>query len=142
MRIPLKLSLPRGNPTRRLAAALSALMLGVGIAVGAALGPAPDASLAGGDLAAHLPALIAGLAAPTATGGPPPLLRSFVQPPCPEGVAAGAACAPETPGQLTAADEFLKTTLAQITATPGFRERGLVVVTFTSVGLAAQQGLP
>src|SRR5438477_150359 len=73
---------------------------------------------------------------------PPPLLRPLVQPPCPEGVAAGAACAPETPGQLTAADEFLKTTLAQITATPGFRERGLVVVTFTSVGLAAQQGLP
>jgi len=64
-----------------------------------------------------------------------------VQPPCPEG-AAGASCAPETPGSLTAADEFLKATLAQITSTPAFREHGLVVVTFTSVGLAAQQGLP
>ncbi len=47
----------------------------------------------------------------TASGSPPPLLALDRPAACPEG-AAGAACAPETPGQLTAADEFLKATLA------------------------------
>jgi len=74
-------------------------------------------------------------------GASPPLLYSFVQPPCPEG-AAGAACAPGTPGQLTAADEFLKATLAQITGTATFREHGLIVVTFATVGVATAAGLP
>src|SRR5271155_959241 len=74
-------------------------------------------------------------------GATPPLLYSYVHPPCPEG-AAGAACAPGTPGQLTAADEFLKTTLAQITPTATFREHGLVVVTFATVALATDVGLP
>lgn len=81
------------------------------------------------------------LARPAAPGATPPLLHSIVQPPCPEG-AAGAACAPGTAGQLTAADEFLKATLASITATATYREHGLVVVTFASVGIAAQQELP
>jgi hypothetical protein len=76
-----------------------------------------------------------------APGATPPLLHSIVQPPCPEG-AAGAACAPGTPGQLSAADAFLKATLAQITATVSYREHGLVVVTFASVGIATQQELP
>lgn len=83
----------------------------------------------------------AALAEPPAEGATPPLLHSIVQPACPEG-AAGAACATGTPGQLTAADEFLKATLAQITGTPLYREHGLIVVTFTSVGIAAQAGLP
>lgn len=83
----------------------------------------------------------AALAEPVAAGAAPPLLHSIVQPPCPEG-AAGAGCAPETPGQLTAADEFLKATLAQITTTPAYREHGLVVVTFTTVAIATQSGLP
>jgi hypothetical protein len=74
-------------------------------------------------------------------GATPPLLYSFVQPPCPEG-AAGAACAPGTPGQLTAADEFLKATVSQITATATFREHGLIVVTFATVALATAAGLP
>jgi len=74
-------------------------------------------------------------------GATPPLLYSFVQPPCPEG-AAGAACAPGTPGQLTAADEFLKATLAQITGTAGFREHGLIVVTFATVAVSTAAGLP
>jgi hypothetical protein len=81
------------------------------------------------------------LAEPPAAGAVPPQLHSIVQPPCPEG-AAGAACAPETPGQLTAADEFLKATLATITATSTFKEHGLVVITFTTVGIAAQSELP
>jgi hypothetical protein len=80
------------------------------------------------------------LAEPVAEGATPPLLHSVVQPACPEG-AAGASCAAGA-GQLTAADEFLKATLAQITATAAYREHGLVVITFASVGLAAQQGLP
>jgi len=82
----------------------------------------------------------AALAEPPPAGAAPPLLHSIVQPPCPEG-AAGAACAPETPGQLQAADQFLKETLATITTTPAYREHGLVVVTFASVALATQAGL-
>lgn len=81
------------------------------------------------------------LAEPPAAGAAPPLLHTIVQPPCPEGTA-GATCAPETPGQLTAADEFLKATLATITGTALYKEHGLVVVTFSSVGLAAQSELP
>ncbi|HXD55216.1 MAG TPA: hypothetical protein VN618_10725, partial [Solirubrobacteraceae bacterium] len=53
------------------------------------------------------------LAEPPAAGAVPPLLHAIVQPPCPEG---NAACAPETPGQLTAADDFLKAALTTITA--------------------------
>ena len=83
----------------------------------------------------------AALAEPPTAGAAPPLLHSIVQPPCPEG-AAGAACAPGIAGQLTAADEFLKATLATITTTPTYRERGLVVVTFATVAIASQAGLP
>jgi len=103
----------------------------------------PASTLLGGwsALAAGTFAGDAALAAPTAPGATPPLLHSIVQPPCPEG-AAGAACAPETAGQLTAADEFLKATLAQITPTALYREHGLIVVTFATVGVAAQAGLP
>jgi hypothetical protein len=81
------------------------------------------------------------LAEPPAAGATPPLLHSIVQPPCPEG-SAGTACAAGTPGQLTAADEFLKATLSPITGTPLYREHGLVVITFTTVGIASQAGLP
>jgi hypothetical protein len=83
----------------------------------------------------------AALAEPPPVGGTPPILHSIVQPPCPEG-AAGAACAPETPGQLTAADEFLKATLATITGTTAYKEHGLVVVTFATVGIPTQSELP
>jgi hypothetical protein len=65
-------------------------------------------------------------------GGTPPILHTIVQPPCPEG-APGATCAAGTPGALTAADEFLKATLATITATTTYSEHGLVVVTFATV---------
>jgi hypothetical protein len=71
---------------------------------------------------------------------PPQLLDTIVQPPCPEG-AAGAACATET-GALSAADEFLKTTVPTITSAADFRESGLIVVTFASVGNATATGLP
>ncbi len=77
----------------------------------------------------------------SALGAAPPLLHSIVQPPCPEG-AAGAACASGTPGELTAADEFLKATLATITATTTYSEHGLVVVTFATVGNATASELP
>ena len=78
--------------------------------------------------------------APT-VGGTPPILHSIVQPPCPEG-AAGAACAPGTPGALSAADAFLKATLATITATTTYSEHGLVVVTFATVADATAAELP
>jgi hypothetical protein len=83
----------------------------------------------------------AALAEEPAAGAAPPLLHSIVQPPCPEG-AAGAACAVGTPGALTAADEFLKATIAQITGTPIYKEHGLIVITFTTVAISAQAGLP
>ena len=83
----------------------------------------------------------AALAQKPAPGAAPPLLHSIVQPPCPEG-AAGAACAPGSPGELSAADQFLSQTLAQITPTPAYTEHGLIVVTFTSVAIAGQAGLP
>src|SRR5262249_33038437 len=88
------------------------------------------ASALGGDAA---------LGPPGSPGAPPPPVALILPPPRPRGAAA---CAAETPGQLPAADEFLKATLATITSTPAFREHGLVVVTFASVGLASQQGLP
>jgi hypothetical protein len=81
------------------------------------------------------------LAEPPSSTSVPPLLRTIVQPACPEGEA-GAACQPETPGALTTADEFLKATLATITSTPAYKEHGLVVITFATIGLAAQSGLP
>jgi hypothetical protein len=43
---------------------------------------------------------------------------------------------------MTAADEFLKATLASITGTALYKEHGLIVVTFSSVGLATQSELP
>jgi hypothetical protein len=75
------------------------------------------------------------------SGEPPQTLDAIVQPPCPEG-AAGAACAPETTGALTAADEFLKTTLPAITTSAAYREHGLVVITFGAVGNATASSLP
>jgi hypothetical protein len=74
-------------------------------------------------------------------GAAPPVLHSIVQPPCPEG-AAGATCAAGTPGALTAADEFLKATLATITATTTYSEHGLVVVTFATVADPTAAELP
>lgn len=71
---------------------------------------------------------------------PPQLLDTIVQPPCPEGEA-GASCATEA-GTLTAADEFLKATVPTITSTAPFRENGLIVVSFASVGSATATGLP
>jgi len=72
---------------------------------------------------------------------PPQIVDSIVQPPCPEG-AAGAQCAPGTPGELTAADEFLKAAVPTITSTPAYREHGLIVVTFGSIVSGSASGLP
>jgi hypothetical protein len=74
-------------------------------------------------------------------GTPPQTLDTIVQPPCPEG-AAGAQCAPETPGALSAADAFLQQTVPTITSLAAYRERGLIVITFGSVGSASASGLP
>ena len=103
----------------------------------------PTATLLSGwsALDANAFAADAALAEPPAEGAVPPLLHSIVQPPCPEGTA-GASCAAETPGQLTAADEFLKATLASITSLTTYKEHGLVVVTFATVGIATQSELP
>jgi hypothetical protein len=74
-------------------------------------------------------------------GTPPQLLDTIVQPPCPEG-AAGAQCAADTPGALSAADEFLKASVPTITATTAYRESGLIVVTFGSIVAGSATGLP
>ncbi len=73
-------------------------------------------------------------------GGTPPLLHSIVQPPCPE--ASAATCGAGTPGQLAAADAFVKATLQTITATTTYSEHGLVVVTFATVSDPAGAELP
>lgn len=82
----------------------------------------------------------AALAAPSSPASTPPILHSIVQPPCPEGPA-GESCSTPS-GALHAADEFAQATLPQITGTAAFREHGLAVVTFATVGVASQQGLP
>jgi hypothetical protein len=74
-------------------------------------------------------------------GTPPQTLDTIVEPPCPEG-AAGAQCAPETAGALSAADGFLQQTVPTITSLAAYRERGLIVVTFGAVGSASASGLP
>lgn len=74
-------------------------------------------------------------------GSSPQLLDTIVQPPCPEG-AAGVSCAAGTPGALTAADEFLEATLPTIVSTAGYRENGLIVVTFASIAPPGASGLP
>jgi hypothetical protein len=74
-------------------------------------------------------------------GPAPQLLDTVTQAACPEGVAGGA-CAPGTPGELTAADEFLKAAIPQITSTAAYREHGLIVVTFGSVVAGSASGLP
>ncbi len=71
----------------------------------------------------------------------PQLLDTIVQPPCPEG-AAGAQCAPGSPGAITAADEFLKAVVPTIAATGPYRENGLIVVTFATIASATATGLP
>jgi len=82
----------------------------------------------------------AALLAPVSIGGTPPIVHSIVQPACAD-AAAGSPCA--TPaGKLGTADAFLKEALAQITTTAAYREHGLVVVTFASVGVATEAGLP
>jgi hypothetical protein len=75
------------------------------------------------------------------SGVPPQTLDSIVQSPCPEG-AAGAQCAPETAGALSAADEFLKTSVPAITASAAYRAHGLIVITFATIGNATASSLP
>jgi hypothetical protein len=75
------------------------------------------------------------------SGVPPQTLDSIVQPPCPEG-AAGAQCAPETAGALSAADEFLKATVPAITSSAAYRTHGLIVITFATIGNATASSLP
>ena len=71
----------------------------------------------------------------------PQVAQTITQPPCPEG-AAGAACAPGTPGSIAAADAFLKQTLTTLTASATYRSNGLIVVTFATVAPRASSELP
>ena len=82
----------------------------------------------------------AALAAPSSAISTPPIVHSIVQPPCPEGPA-GESCSTPS-GALKAADEFAQATLPAITGAAAFHEHGLAVVTFATVGVASQQGLP
>jgi len=84
-------------------------------------------------------AALAGLHAPE--GSPSPIVDQIIQPPCPEG-AAGAQCQAGTPGQLTAADAFVKQAVALVSGNALYRAHGLIVVTFASVTEATAAGLP
>ncbi len=75
------------------------------------------------------------------TGVAPQTLDQIVEPPCPEG-AAGAQCAPETPGALSTADTFLSQVLPQILSSAAYKEHGLIVISFGNVGSASASGLP
>ncbi|HEX3432537.1 MAG TPA: hypothetical protein VHT25_00575 [Solirubrobacteraceae bacterium] len=88
-------------PSARAGAVLATVMLGAGIALGAAIGPAPEASLAGsGDVAQKLPALIAGAAArgasqtPAAAPAATPAPAEVTPPTTPAPVTAPASAAP------------------------------------------------
>jgi hypothetical protein len=96
--------------------------------------PAIDGSAFAGE-AALLAAQGAGSEATT------PTLQTITEPLCPEG-AAGASCAAGTAGALAAADSFLESTLAVITASPAYSAHGLIVVTFGSLGAGSAAGLP
>jgi hypothetical protein len=74
-------------------------------------------------------------------GGTPPVLRTIVQPACPEGPAA-AACLPGTPAGIALADAFLKATIASITQSTTYTEHGLIVVTYATVADPAAAELP
>jgi hypothetical protein len=74
-------------------------------------------------------------------GAAPQNLDSIVQPPCPEG-AAGAQCAPETAGALSAADTFLEQTVPAIMSSAAYRAHGLIVITFGTIAGATASGLP
>lgn len=85
--------------------------------------------LAGAELASA--AVTVPTSAHTIVGQETPSLSWIAQTPCLQGSAAGTQCAaPGTPGSFTAADGFLKQTVQQITATPAYREHGLIVITF------------
>jgi hypothetical protein len=69
-------------PSTRASAALATAMLGLGIAVGAAIGPAPEASLAGGaGVVQKLPALIAAVTAHGQSQASPPAAAPPSAPP-------------------------------------------------------------
>jgi hypothetical protein len=85
---------PRGTrlPSTRASAVLATAMLGIGIAVGAAVGPGPEASLAGGlGVAQKLPALLAGVAAHNRAQAPAPAATTTTAPPAIEAQATPAA---------------------------------------------------
>jgi hypothetical protein len=101
-------------PSTRASAVLATVMLGIGIAVGAAVGPGPEASLAGGvDVAQKLPALLAGVAAhnraqtsaPTATTTTAPPAVQAQATPTPAAVPTTAASAPAATTPAAAAPE-------------------------------------
>ena len=71
----------------------------------------------------------------------PQVVQTITQPPCPEG-AAGAGCAPGTPGAIGAADSFLKQTLTTLAASAAYRSNGLIVVTFATIASGASSELP
>lgn len=94
-------------PSLRVGALLAAAMLGIGILVGAALGPAPETSLAGSaGVVQRLPALIAAVVAsrraqaptPTTATTPPPTITPQATPPA---AASAPAFATSTPAAST-----------------------------------------
>jgi hypothetical protein len=101
-------------PSARAGAVLATVMLGAGIALGAAIGPAPEASLAGsGDVVRELPALIAATAArggsqssapaPTTTTAPPAIAPQAT-PTTPAGPTSVAAAQTTTPAAAPPAE--------------------------------------
>ncbi len=108
-------------PSTRASALLATVMLGIGIAVGAAVGPGPEASLAGGvDIAQKLPALLAGVAAHNRAQAPAPAATTTTAPPAVEATATptpAATAAETTPATTTPAAAAPTETSAPATKT-------------------------
>jgi hypothetical protein len=110
-------------PSRRASVVLAVAMLTIGVAVGAAIGPAPATSLAGdGDIARKLPALIASVAARghSATAAQPAATSTQAPPIVPQATpAAGSTAATATSAPAQEATQPSSESQKKSSSTPG-----------------------
>src|SRR4029077_20785679 len=131
-------------PSARASALLAAAMLGLGVAVGAAIGPAPDTSIAG---STKLPALIASLAARQQSAAGPRASATPVAPPTIVPQATPATETPSTPASTTSgaaqkASAPAASQTAPATSTPTKKTTGAATLPpITSVWLVQLSGV-
>jgi len=139
-------------PSRRVSAGLAGVMLAVGIALGAAIGPAPEASFAGSSLQALLPALAARAGESTATTAvkPPPTTPQPTPSPARAGAeskraklsgasASGATSSGTSPTTTTTTTPASKKTTSPQAALPAISHVWLIVLPGQSLSEALAQ---